>query len=180
MTLVVNMVAGPGSGKSTTAAGVFYNLKRAGVNAELVTEYAKDVVWEKSTNKLGNQVYILGKQHHRLWRLKDQVDVIVTDSPLLLSLYYGGEKSLPFRDLVLELFGSFDNDVYFIERAKKYNPAGRNQTEDEARKIDSALKAVLDKYAIRYAEVIGDEHAATTITNVTLARLMISAPNPRS
>ena len=45
--IVVNLFAGPGSGKSTTCAGVFAKLKLAGVNCEMALEYAKDKVWEE-------------------------------------------------------------------------------------------------------------------------------------
>src|SRR3954464_5942728 len=109
MTLVVNMVAGPGTGKSTTAAGVFHELKLSGVNCELVQEYAKDLVWADNLKQLGNQVYILGKQYNRLWRLQDKVDVVVTDCPLFLSVYYGQHMSDNFKELALELFRSMDN-----------------------------------------------------------------------
>lgn len=43
MTIYVNLYGGPGSGKSTTAAGVVSQLKLLSINAELVTEYAKDL-----------------------------------------------------------------------------------------------------------------------------------------
>lgn len=66
--LVVNLFGGPGSGKSTCAAGVFTLLKLSGVNAELVTEYAKDLTWEKRHVTLANQHYIFGKQLQRLKR----------------------------------------------------------------------------------------------------------------
>lgn len=46
-TLIVNLVAGPGTGKSTTMAGVFYKLKSLGIDCEMVTEFAKELVWEK-------------------------------------------------------------------------------------------------------------------------------------
>lgn len=68
---VINLFAGPGSGKSTTCAGVFSKLKLAGVNCEMALEYAKDKVWEQSFHTLDNQIYIFGKQLHRLWRLKE-------------------------------------------------------------------------------------------------------------
>lgn len=171
MTKVINLVAGPGSGKSTTAAGIFYELKRQDINAELATEYAKDVVWEKSTAKLGNQVYIMAKQHHRLWRLKDQVDVIVTDCPLFLSLYYGKKQSQNFEALALELFHDFDNEVFFIGRQKKYNPMGRIQTEEKAKEIDVELLELLKKHDITYDFIPGDEFAAKEITNRVIERL---------
>lgn len=43
-TLVVNLFAQPGAGKSTGAAYLFYNLKCLGVNCEYVSEFAKDKV----------------------------------------------------------------------------------------------------------------------------------------
>ncbi len=39
------MFGGPGTGKSTSAAGLFFKMKLAQMEVELVTEYAKDLVW---------------------------------------------------------------------------------------------------------------------------------------
>ena len=44
--LVVNLFGVPGAGKSTGAAYIFSKLKLVGINAELITEFAKDKVWE--------------------------------------------------------------------------------------------------------------------------------------
>ena len=38
-TLVINLIAGPCSGKSTISAELFARLKKMGVKCELVTEY---------------------------------------------------------------------------------------------------------------------------------------------
>ena len=59
--LVVNLFGVPGAGKSTGAAYVFSKLKMKGINAELVTEFAKDIVWENNSRGLKNQEYIFGK-----------------------------------------------------------------------------------------------------------------------
>ena len=48
MAIVINLFAGPGVGKSTTAARVFAELKLKGVNCEMALEFAKDKVWEES------------------------------------------------------------------------------------------------------------------------------------
>lgn len=61
MTLVVNLYAGPGTGKSTTAALAFGELKTLGVNCEYVQEYAKDRVWDEHFSVFSNQIYLLGK-----------------------------------------------------------------------------------------------------------------------
>lgn len=151
--IVVNLYAGPGSGKSTTCAGVFSKLKLAGVNCEMALEYAKDKVWEKSFNVLENQIYVFGKQLHKLWRLKDQVDVVITDSPLLMSLlYYSGDCD-SFRRLVVDQYNSFDNVNYFIKRDGTYNPKGRMQTKEESEELDRKLNKILDDHSIDYMEV---------------------------
>lgn len=141
--MVVNIYGGPGAGKSTTAAGVFYNLKRMGINCELVTEYAKDKVWEQSFKTLENQLYLLGKQSHRQFRCRDQVDLIVTDSPILLFLYYAKNLSGTFKNMVREVYNDYDNINYFAERRGKYNPAGRTQTEEEAAQVGKEIFQIL-------------------------------------
>lgn len=171
MTLVVNMVGGPGTGKSTTAAGVFFELKNRGVNCELIQEYAKDQVWGRTTTTLGNQIYIFGKQYHRLWRMMDQVDVVITDAPIILSLYYGERESDTFRKLVYETFTSMNNYTVFLNREKAYNPAGRNQTEDEAKQIDYVLLDLLDDYSVPYEVINANRDAPGIIAEHTLSRL---------
>lgn len=151
--IIVNLFAGPGSGKSTTCAGVFSALKLAGINCEMSLEYAKDKVWEESIKTLDNQIYIFGKQLHRLWRLKDKVDVIITDSPLPLSIYYDKSDSEHFKNLVMEQFNSFTNLNFFILRDDTYNPKGRLQTESEAIEIDKNLRTVLKDNDIKYFSV---------------------------
>jgi len=112
----------------------------------MALEFAKDKVWEKSTAVLGNQIYVFGKQHHRIWRLRDQVEVVVTDSPLLLSLIYGAENtSKQFHELVLHEHDQLRNLNVFLERLKAYDPKGRLQTEEKAREIDQQVQVMLDE-----------------------------------
>jgi hypothetical protein len=165
------MVAGPGTGKSTTTAGVFYELKQAGINAEIAPEYAKDIVWEGSINKLENQVLLLGKQEHRIWRLKNKVDVIITDCPLFLFMYYGKKESENFKNLALELFNRNDNMTYFLNRVKKFNPAGRVQDEAKSKQIDAELLELLNLHSVKYARIDADGDAAKKIASDVLERL---------
>lgn len=165
MTTVINLYGGPGTGKSTTAAHLFALLKQEGKNAELVTEYAKDKVWENSLGVLGNQIYVLGKQYHRMYRLLGKTDYIVTDSPLLFSLYYGSGHGNSFKQLVLELYKSMDNVNVFLKRVKPYVAVGRMQTEDQAKHIDIELMNILSANNISYQTVVGDRVAADEIYN---------------
>ena len=168
--IVVNLFAGPGSGKSTTCAGVFAKLKLAGVNCEMALEYAKDKVWEESNKVLDDQIYVFGKQLHRIFRLKDKVDVVITDSPILLSIIYDKTGNKYFSDLVLNQFNNFENRNYFIERTTVYNPKGRLQTEDEAKEIDKVLLDLLKDCNIEY-DSVGKSEAVDYIFNKIMKEL---------
>ena len=167
MTTCCNLFGSPGSGKSTMAALVFSRLKMLNINCELVTEFAKDKTWEKNFSVLSNQVYVFAKQYFRMDRCADQVDVIITDSPLALSPYYNKDPDIhkPLCELALRIANKFNNLNYFIKRVKKYNPIGRNQTEVESDKIAIDLKNMLKDYDIPYTEVNGDLMSADIIVN---------------
>lgn len=171
MTLVVNLYGGPGTGKSTTAAGVFSLLKQHGVNCELVTEYAKDKVWEESFRVFDNQLYVFARQYQRVFRLLGKVGVIVTDSPLLLSLYYGQGKDETFDKLVVERYKSMRNLDVFLTRVKEYSPIGRMQTEDQAKEIDVLLREKLDAWGIKYTKMLGNADSIIGIANMVQATL---------
>lgn len=154
-TLVVNLLAGPGAGKSTMAAAIFAELKWRGVDCELAAEYAKDLVWEKRHKTFENQVYIFGKQHHRIFRLLGQVQVVITDSPILLTPIYDAELRYSLKQLALEEAEKCWNLNLLIQRKKKYNPNGRLHSHSEARGIDAKIEGFLLENHIDYALVEG-------------------------
>jgi hypothetical protein len=158
-TLVINLFSGPGAGKSTMAAGVFHYLKMHGWDCELVTEYAKFVTWEKNWKALENQFYVTAKQLHREFVVLGQVDVLITDSPLLLGLMYYKTDNDKLRDayeqMVVETFKQRNNYNVFIERKRSYNPNGRNQTLEESKQIDFNILTLLNKYGFTYDTVSG-------------------------
>lgn len=147
MTLIVNVFGGPGSGKSTAAAGLFHLLKMQHIDVELVTEYAKDVVWDEAFTKLNNQLYVFAQQHNRIFRCDNKVDVIVTDSPINLGLIYGEKygqnMSTPLCDLIKHEFESQDSFNVLLQRESKYNPIGRMQSEEEALQADADIIKIL-------------------------------------
>lgn len=174
--LIVNIFGGPGAGKSTTRAGVFQTLKIAGVNCEEVTEVAKNLTWEKRHKTLELQAYIHGKQLRDMERLFGQVDVIITDSPTLLCRFYG-LKYAPdrydptFWDFIANQFKRMGGINYYVNRANPYNPAGRNQTEDEAKQFDVDLREMLDELEIQYTQITADREAAGIIAADVIKRL---------
>jgi ABC-type oligopeptide transport system ATPase subunit len=160
---IINLFAGPGAGKSTTAAGLFHLMKLKKYNVELVTEYAKDLTWDERWSTLSNQLYVFAKQYSRISRLSNKVEYVVTDSPLLLSLIYSSPQlhNHTFTPLVLEIWKSFENYNFFIKRTKEYIKNGRSQTEEEAIEIDKKILSLLQDET--YYHVWGDHSAPETI-----------------
>ena len=156
---VINIIGGPGAGKSTSAADLFSAMKKKGYKCELVTEYAKDLVWQKSMTVLSNQIYVFGKQFHRIWRLKDQVDFIITDSPLLLSLIYN-PPSETFEKLVHEQFSQFENINFFIARGTDYDPVGRNQNLEQSIEIDNKIIEMFRMFQYSFTSIPHVENKA--------------------
>jgi ABC-type dipeptide/oligopeptide/nickel transport system ATPase component len=171
--IVVNLFGGPGCGKSSSAAAIFSILKLHDINAELVTEFAKDLTWEDRSVALSNQYYIWGKQFHRMERIFDKVDVIITDSPLLLSSIYNKDYNIFFDAIVLDAFNKFANINFVLNRTKKYHKEGRSQTEDEARNIDERIKSLLANFKIDYTIVDGNCKGINTIVTIILEILGI-------
>lgn len=159
--LVINLYGGPGTGKSTTAALLFAAMKQRGVNCELATEYAKDVVWEGRESLLSDQIYLFAKQNRKLVRLYGKVEVIITDSPLLFCYFYSGNEHL--LALIQDEMKRARQLHIMLRRLKPYVTAGRYQNEEAAKQIDTGLRKMLDTLGISYHEVDADASSAEAI-----------------
>lgn len=165
--LVINLFGGPSTGKSTTAAEIFVYLKKKKINCEYITEYAKDKTWEGAKKVLENQIYIFGKQQHMMFRVADKVDIMVCDSPLLLSMIYGElESSSLLYKLILEEFNKYNNLNYYLERETIYDPIGRYQTEENAIKIDDKIVKILTDNEISYSNYNINDGVETIIEKI--------------
>ena len=171
--ILVNLFGAPGAGKSTGASYIFSRLKMAGVNAELVTEFAKDKVWEENKAVFKNQAYIFGKQYFKISRCADKVDVIITDSPLLLSVVYNTDPVLGenFNNVVRDVMNSYDCRNYYLNRVKPYNSIGRHQTESESDEVGNVIYNLLESEDIEYTTYPGEESGYEAIVTEILKEL---------
>jgi adenylate kinase family enzyme len=159
---IINLWGAPGAGKSTVAAGLFYKMKVAGYKVELVTEYAKDVVWDNRDDLLKDQLYLLAKQNRKLERLRGKVDWCITDSPVLLVLAYMPEKYYShFNSLTYDVWESYTNLNYLLRRSHEYKHDGRLQTEDEAEVINDKIWKILIDYDQAFTPIYSKDAAAT-------------------
>ena len=142
-TLVVNLYGGPGAGKSTFMANLFYKLKVRGIEVEMAPEFAKDLVWEERFNYFEEQIYIFAKQLHRINRVVGKVDVCISDSPMQNSYIYLKEDNPQLKALIDKEFSKFNNMNFYIRRGNKYVQNGRNEDESQAKEVDSKIEMLL-------------------------------------
>lgn len=164
--ICINLFGGPGVGKSTLAAEVFADLKKKRLNCELVTEYAKDLTWQESFKVLKNQIYVWAKQHQRLDRLKGKVEIVVTDSPYLLSVVYDESPNQLFHQLVFQEFNKNINLNFYIERTTNFEQTGRNQDLTGAQAIDKKILDVLNSTNTVYWKVRSLDDAKNEIISI--------------
>ena len=143
--IVINLWGAPGSGKSTTSAGLFFLMKINKLKVELVTEYAKDLVWDRHEVMFGNQLAIFSEQNRRLHRLIDHgMDFAITDSPLLLpSFYKPAGYYATFDAMVEETFHSYNNLNFFLERVESFEKIGRRHNEAQSLQIAEDMKTFM-------------------------------------
>jgi nicotinamide riboside kinase len=166
---VINVLGGPGIGKSTVASGLFYEAKCRNLNVELVTEVAKDLVWEDRTQALGNQAYVFGLQVQRIDRLRDKADVVITDSPFLLSAIYAPDNYPPmWEEVVIDLWKRYDNRVVLLKRGPNFKEVGRVHNLQQSLEIDRKIAVLLAKHSIEYTEVdYGCKELGDVIDSIT-------------
>lgn len=160
MSIVINLLGGPGSSKSTTAAGIFNIMKQENKSIELVQEYVKTWAWEgKAPSSFIDQLYITSKQMRKETLLYKKTDYIVTDSPVILGDVYTeliGSTSL--NNIIYEYIKySYNHNIkhkYFIlKRAKEYNTDGRFQTYEQALMLDKlVINKIMDLIRMQFID----------------------------
>ena len=143
MTNVINLFGAPCSGKSTLALALAAKLKVKGLKTEYVEEYAKGQTYEENFCTLTNQIKVLGEQHHLMFRVKDKIDWIVTDSPFVMGMTYVDEPNKPLEDLMWFEFHKYQNHNFFLPLMFDYQSHGRKQTEYEAGLKEVEIKTML-------------------------------------
>ena len=146
----VNFFAGPGCGKTGTAAGVFSALKERHYDVEHIPEYVKTWAHEGRKPVSYDQLYLFAKQVKAEDVILRNVSFIVNESPLLMNCAYSQTYNCPATPQIIEIARQFDRDFpplnFLIERTVKYNPKGRYQNEEEAKEFDRFLAAFLDQH----------------------------------
>jgi nicotinamide riboside kinase len=155
--IIVNIIGGPGVGKSIITSEIFSELKRRFVSAEISPEYIKKKIREGSMKAVESQIYIFGKQQYQLFTMKDEVDVIVTDSPFIFCSVYDKTKNKERKSLIMNEFNKYNNMNYFILRDKEvpYEQEGRYQDSEGAKEVDREMLDFLIENNIEVTAIPG-------------------------
>ena len=171
-TLIINVLGGPGVGKTTIASDLFVRFKRKELDVEIVSEFAKELVWEKRNEAFDDRLYMHAEQNHRLMMMNGNLDYIITDSPLILTSVYNNfyledkhtkEYNKMIDDVTLQTFNSYNNITFLIERETGYDTNGRRESLDEAKAIDERIIKYLEDNNIQYIKIKDRENAADEI-----------------
>lgn len=153
---VINIYGAPGCGKSTLAAGLFYKMKVNGFSVEIVSEYAKECVFEERFNIIKeDQLYIFANQNRKLFRLIEQYDYVIMDSPINLSNVYIQQGSFYniklFKDLVDSTFYNYPNRNYFISLNENFNfeNEGRVHSFESSKQLESVIRNMLHNTCVK-------------------------------
>jgi hypothetical protein len=174
MTKLINLMGGPGAGKSSIAAGLLYELKRRHINCDAPYEFPKLLAWDDNKSAIKDQLYVIANQHRGIVKSFGKVDYIVLDSPILLSLiyksYYDGLEypsnlyTESFDKMVLDIHSQYDNLNILLKRGVGvYNEKERYQKLESSIKLDYMIKQTLDVNGIEYIEVDVDDNTVNTI-----------------
>ena len=155
--IVVNLAGGPGCGKSILASDLFSALKRKFISCELSGEYIKKKLREDARKVVQNQIYIFAKQQFQLFGMKDNVEVIITDSPIFFSSVYDSTNCPHLAALIMKEYNTYTNLTYLVNRSVDvpYEQEGRYQDRAGAELIDMRVRTFMDVHLSEYKDLHG-------------------------
>lgn len=171
-TIVINILGGPGVGKTTIASDLFATLKKMNKDVEIVSEFAKELVWEKRNEAFNDRLYMHAEQNHRLMMMNGNLDYIITDSPLILTSIYNrfyleNVHTPDYNDMidevVIETWNLYNNVTFLINRDVNYDTNGRRESLEEALKIDEKTTEYILNHQIPYITINDRDNAVEEI-----------------
>jgi hypothetical protein len=153
---VINFFGAPGVGKTNNALLLTAILKKLGIDTEISLEFVKEYIFTNNEDMIAFQNHIFSEQERKLrvFSKSNEVEFAIADSPLLLSAYYAPKDyAIYFKDLVFEIFNTYENINFFVNRNHSYSHQGRKHNEEESIFINKNIKAYLINNNIPFIEI---------------------------
>ena len=168
---LVNLYGAVGSGKSTTAAGVFAKLKALRYSVNLVTEFSKELKNDHSM-AIYDMPYIIGNQWHRIQQ-SFGFDVAIVDCPLPLLSVYCPKMDKECLDLIFALEQKIPSINYLLKRdfPMHYSFKGKSSSFLDAKNLNhnDAVEDMLNIRGIQYKTLKSNEAAIDAIVSDILS-----------
>jgi len=178
MSIIINIMAGPGAGKSTLASELFTTMKKLGYSVENTQEFPKVLAWDGNSEAIRDQFFVTANQHRNISRLYGKVDYIIVDSPIILGLVYkklyDSFTTYPsdfydesYDNFIINLFKKYKSiNIYLNRLGDKYDNIGRYQTYEESITIDEKIEELLLANNIYYTKHNVGDNVVNNILNI--------------
>lgn len=169
----MNLFGAPGAGKSSLALliSAYIKMRFPQFTVECPNEIAKMVYYDEAPKALKCQLYIAGLQQWQIERCEGHVDIVVCDSPVLLSSVYGDDtgQALPpsFHEICRHYHNKYPTLNYFIKRTHPFEEEGRFHKEADETRLMMRIREAL--VGIDYITTVSSETTASEIA-VTATR----------
>lgn len=174
MTILINILGAPSTGKTSLSAKLFAELKALSLDVEYPSEFIKGWAWEGREISPFDQYYVFGKEVHNQSKFFNKAEIVISDAPVMLTAFYHcfynklnslSEASRDFYKVATE-----ERNVkvlnFFLMRRKEYNPNGRYQTQEESDYIAQILRTWLNLEGYNYIDLnCPDEERLQIILN---------------
>lgn len=186
--MLIGFIGCPNSGKTTTAAMTFADLKNMGVNSEWIPEQARLYIAERrlinrqppgSNVELGDldQVRIYKKQIRAedvMLRSSGAGTVIVTDTSVLCTWLYMDELSRSLASQELAQHALNYDLLFYCAPVRMQGPLDPNRVhgEEQALRIDSEIPKLLERFHIKPIPLLGDSQQRHHVVTRTILERM--------
>lgn len=146
-TLRVNLYGGPGVGKSTTSHWLMTKLKDEGFDVEFVQEAVKLWAHQGLVPTEYDQVEFLAAQMKAEYQwVQAGIDMLVTESPLLLSgVYASHDLASSIKGIAYAFENTHPGIHILLDRGDKpFKRSGRFQTHEQALALDKKIEEELN------------------------------------
>lgn len=141
-TIVINLIGGPGCGKSTAAAELYAQLKKIGMSCHYIPENKDEL----------NYIANFGYDYNELMKYAGTVDVIIKEGSLLDHIVYNTqEHNQLFNSLVIQEYNRFRNLDFYINRDEFV--ATKEFSEAECKHYDDLIKQTYAYVGVGYIEI---------------------------